>query len=81
MTPTLTPTPKPKHEILSAQLLIFPGTPHGMRLEWTTKNGWFGTIDFLAAENGEISMYTECMGKEFVKEIMNYVIDNAKVKE
>jgi hypothetical protein len=73
-------TPKPKHEILSAQLLFFPKTP-GMRLEWTTKDGWFGTIDFFAAEDNEIVMDTEHMGKEFVKEIMNYVIDNAKVKE
>jgi hypothetical protein len=80
----MTPTPKSKHEILSAQLLFFPGTPPGMRLEWTTSKdgyGWFGTIDFFATEGGEIEMYTECMGKEFVKEIMNYIIDNAKVKE
>jgi hypothetical protein len=77
----MTPTPKPKHEILSAQLLFFPGTPPGMRLEWVVKNFGFGTIDFIAAEDGEISMYTECMGKEFVKEVMNYVIDNAEVKE
>jgi hypothetical protein len=79
----MTPTPKPKHEILSVNLVFFPDTP-GMRLEWTTLKdgyGWFGTIDFIAAENGEISMHTECMGKEFVKEIMDYVIDNAKVKE
>jgi hypothetical protein len=77
----MTPTPKPKHEIISAQLLFFPGTPRGMRLEWVVKNFGFGTIDFFATEDGEIEIYTECMGKEFVKEIMNYVIDNAKIKE
>lgn len=46
---------------------------------WFDKNGYFGTIIYYKDRNYNDCISTETLGKEFVKQCLNKLIDNAKL--
>jgi len=57
----------------------------GLSISWSDDKGYFGQLDIVSGcdEYGEpeIRLYTETMGKEFAKEILCKLIDDAKLME
>ena len=51
-----------------------------LKLLWN-KHGEFGEIIIFKNDNNEIILETECMGKQFVKDVLNDIIDNAIIKD
>jgi hypothetical protein len=49
-----------------------------MRIEWAVNNIGWGQLDFLMDENG-LLILSETMDRDFVKSILNYVIDHSKL--
>jgi len=48
------------------------------QIEWAVKDIGFGIITFIKNDDGEIVIDSELMGRTFVKEILNYLVDHTK---
>ena len=51
---------------------------NGFVLEWSKEGTGFGNIYFRNTEDGKIKITTEYMSKEFVKEIVDFMLENAE---
>ena len=54
---------------------------NGFALEWSKEGFGFGNIYFRNTEDGKIKITTEYMDKEFIKEIVNFMLDNAEYED
>lgn len=50
----------------------------GMVVEWGCEGIGFGELTMCFDEKGEVTMDTEGMSNEFVKALLNYVVDQSK---
>lgn len=46
-----------------------------LKITWGCNIG-FGQTTFVIRKDGKLHIDTECMGKDFVKQALNYIIDN-----
>jgi len=51
---------------------------NGFALEWSKDGVGFGNLYFRNTEDGKIKITTEYMDKEFVKEVVNFMLENAE---
>jgi hypothetical protein len=56
----------------------FSGKKQPMRVYWEVKYIGFGNITFYINNNDELIIDSEHMDKEFVKRILNYLVDHTK---
>jgi hypothetical protein len=63
-----------KPEFVYAETEIQDGN---MFINWGAKNIGFGQLQINVLEDGKLIMYTECMGKEFVKSLFDYIVENS----
>jgi hypothetical protein len=52
----------------------------GFRISWADDNLGFGEIAFYK-DNGKLKLDTENMGKDFVKKVLNNLVDNTEIEE
>jgi hypothetical protein len=50
-----------------------------LRIEWVVKNIGLGQFDFIIDDDSGFLIFSETMDRDFVKSIMNYVIDHSKL--
>jgi hypothetical protein len=55
--------------------------PNTFKILWSDEEQYFGEITFLIAENGNVKINSEHMGKDFVKKVLCQLIDDAKLVE
>lgn len=67
---------KPENVVLSTRVTPFEG---GFEVKWSVRNVGFGEFVFGIGEDGTVKIHNECMGPEFIKHVMNHVIDNAEL--
>jgi len=65
-----------KTEFVYAEVEIKEGS---MFVDWRAKNIGFGQLQVKIMEDGKTIMYTECMSKEFVKSLFEYIVDNSLI--
>lgn len=54
--------------------------PTGITIGWDdTEEGWFGEVT-IYKDKGKIIIDSETMGKEFIKELLNQLVDMAQVR-
>ena len=53
----------------------------GIRIHWTSNSLGFGMLDIGVREDGSIWFDTEHLGKEFLKAILNKMVDDAEIAD
>ena len=52
---------------------------YGILLNWD-EDGYFGQVD-IRSDNGNVSIWAETMGKDFVKRLLNQLVYDAEMRE
>jgi hypothetical protein len=61
---------------------ICPEGKTGTRLSWLVANVGFGHFTIYPTEDGKgYKIWNECMGPEFIKHVLNHLVDNATLME
>ena len=50
-------------------------------ISWEDDNGYFGQILFYKDKDGNLKVNAETMDKEFIKKVLNHLVDNTEIVE